>query len=280
MLSAIFVCAEGDAKSCPPADGDGAGASGCTSDTRRTHETTTTAGTGSSSSSGGIFISLHGEEDHYRVSPSTKGSNSHTPRDPSSATLGQGGLQGQDHADRTEVHEDGSAVSSDIEHREGPVPDSISSSLSGAGQPGTQERVQGTHPTVTTTEAHSPQLVDSKHTETQSESETAPDNSTVNHSGDASQNPSQATENTAATNTTATTGSEETNSTTLSSTENTTTEAPTTTPSPSPVPNAEISTIASTQQKNKGNADSSRISSVWVRVPLLIVVTLANVLVC
>ncbi|ORC83796.1 uncharacterized protein TM35_000571240 [Trypanosoma theileri] len=45
---------------------------------------------------------------------------------------------------------------------------------------------------------------------------------------------------------------------------------------PVPVPNAEISNIASTVQ-NKGNADSSSITSVWVRVPLLIVAVLFSV---
>ncbi|ORC83921.1 uncharacterized protein TM35_000531050, partial [Trypanosoma theileri] len=62
--------------------------------------------------------------------------------------------------------------------------------------------------------------------------------------------------------------SQETNTTTLPSAEKTTTEAPTTTPSP--VPNAEINTIASTVLKNKANVDSS-VNPVWVRVPLLIV---------
>ncbi|ORC83634.1 uncharacterized protein TM35_000621080 [Trypanosoma theileri] len=213
-----------------------------------------------------IFTALYSAEENCPLE------NSLIPRG-SAAKGGQGGVQGQVQTDRTGVREDG-AVSSDTQHREVPARDSISSSSSGAGQPSTQDGPTKPETTAPTTEAQSPELVDSKQNETQSESETAPDNSTVKP-GDDSQNPSQATENTAATNTTATTGSEETNTTTLSSTENTTTEAPTTTPSPSPVPNAEISTIASTV-KNKANVDSS-ISSVWVRVPLVIVVVLVSV---
>ncbi|ORC83982.1 uncharacterized protein TM35_000521260 [Trypanosoma theileri] len=66
---------------------------------------------------------------------------------------------------------------------------------------------------------------------------------------------------------------EETNPTTPPIIENTTTEAPTTTTS-SPVPNAEISSIASAVQ-SKANVDSS-ISPVWMRTaaPLLIVAVL------
>ncbi|ORC84084.1 uncharacterized protein TM35_000501380 [Trypanosoma theileri] len=69
--------------------------------------------------------------------------------------------------------------------------------------------------------------------------------------------------------------SQETTSTTPASTENTNTDASATTPSP--VPNAEISNIASTV-KNKANVDSS-ISPVWMRTaaPLLIVAVLVSV---
>ncbi|ORC83353.1 uncharacterized protein TM35_000741000, partial [Trypanosoma theileri] len=84
------------------------------------------------------------------------------------------------------------------------------------------------------------------------------------------------TQSTATDDVTAAPASHETNTTTPLSPENTTTEAPTTTLSPSLVPNAEISSIASAVQKNKGNADSSIISSVWVRVPLLIVAVLVS----
>ncbi|ORC79889.1 uncharacterized protein TM35_001961000, partial [Trypanosoma theileri] len=59
---------------------------------------------------------------------------------------------------------------------------------------------------------------------------------------------------------------------------NTLTEAPTATPSPSPspVPNAEINTITSAVE-NKANVDSSSVSPVWIRVPLLIMVVLFSV---
>ncbi|ORC83395.1 uncharacterized protein TM35_000731190, partial [Trypanosoma theileri] len=69
-------------------------------------------------------------------------------------------------------------------------------------------------------------------------------------------------------------GSQETNSTILASTTNTVSEATTTTLPPVPVPNAEISSIASTVQK-KANVDSS-VSPVRMRTaaPLLIVVAL------
>ncbi|ORC92403.1 uncharacterized protein TM35_000031560 [Trypanosoma theileri] len=75
--------------------------------------------------------------------------------------------------------------------------------------------------------------------------------------------------------TTAVPGSQENTTTTPPSTENTVSEAPTTTASPVPVPNAEITSIASAVQKNKANADSS-VSPVWMRTaaPLLIVVVL------
>ncbi|ORC88743.1 uncharacterized protein TM35_000151740 [Trypanosoma theileri] len=75
---------------------------------------------------------------------------------------------------------------------------------------------------------------------------------------------------------TAASNSQETNSTTPTNPDNTTTEAPTTTTSPVPVPNAEISsTIVSTVQNNKVNADSS-LSPVWMHTaaPLLIVAVL------
>ncbi|ORC82240.1 uncharacterized protein TM35_000951050 [Trypanosoma theileri] len=58
----------------------------------------------------------------------------------------------------------------------------------------------------------------------------------------------------------------------------TTTTTTTTTPPVVPSPNPEISNIATTVQKN-ANADKS-LSPLWVRVSLLIVVTLACILVC
>ncbi|ORC81742.1 uncharacterized protein TM35_001081030 [Trypanosoma theileri] len=78
---------------------------------------------------------------------------------------------------------------------------------------------------------------------------------------------------------TAPSDSQETSTTTPPSTENTATEAPTTTPSP--VPNAEINSIASTVQKNKANADSS-INPLWMHTPapLMIVVVLFSFTVC
>ncbi|ORC83927.1 uncharacterized protein TM35_000531110 [Trypanosoma theileri] len=74
---------------------------------------------------------------------------------------------------------------------------------------------------------------------------------------------------------TAISGSEETNSTTPPSPESNITDTPPTTPSP--VPNAEINTIASTVQKNKGNVDRS-VSPVWMRTaaPLLIMAVLVT----
>ncbi|ORC83778.1 uncharacterized protein TM35_000571060 [Trypanosoma theileri] len=115
----------------------------------------------------------------------------------------------------------------------------------------------------------------------QDSSDNTMENTTVSDSNPVPQSPSSAS-------TTAISSSEGTNTTTPASPENTTTEAPTTTqPStkntttevstttPSTVPNAEMSNnIASTLQK-KANVDSS-VSSVWVRVPLLIVVVLVS----
>ncbi|ORC81920.1 uncharacterized protein TM35_001041040 [Trypanosoma theileri] len=85
----------------------------------------------------------------------------------------------------------------------------------------------------------------------------------------------------AATSVSGKTETEETTSTTPQSPEDTVSDAPTTTSSPAPVPNAEISSIASTVQNNKASGDSS-ISPVWMRTaaPLLIVAVLFSVTVC
>ncbi|ORC84389.1 uncharacterized protein TM35_000451270 [Trypanosoma theileri] len=257
LLSVASVCMEANGQPGLVAEPGGTGTSErpC-----RTPETTTA---GTEGGEARIFTALYGAHERCPLESSL------IPRG-SAAKGGQGGVQGQVQTDRTGVREDG-AVSSDTQHREVPARDSISSSSSGAGQPSTQDGPTKPETTAPTTEAQSPERVNSNQTETQSDSETPPDNSNVNP-GNASQNPSPATENTAATNATATTGSEETNTTTPPNTDNSV-EAPTTTSIPS-VPNAEINTIASTVQK-KANVDSS-VSPVWMRTaaPLLIVAVL------
>ncbi|ORC80899.1 uncharacterized protein TM35_001391010 [Trypanosoma theileri] len=100
------------------------------------------------------------------------------------------------------------------------------------------------------------------------------DNTTTNNSTPADSN--LTTQTPAIVDSTATPDTQENTSTTLpTSPENTTTEAPTTTPSPVPPHNSEITTIASTVQKNKPIVDSS-VSPVWMRTaaPMLIVAVL------
>ncbi|ORC92419.1 uncharacterized protein TM35_000031720 [Trypanosoma theileri] len=100
----------------------------------------------------------------------------------------------------------------------------------------------------------------------QGASSSTDDNSTAGNSNATQQSP-------AAVNTTAAPNSQETNSTTPQSPENNVSDVPPTTPSHVPVPNPQISSNITSTVQNKANVDSS-MSSVWVRVPLLIVAVL------
>ncbi|ORC84534.1 uncharacterized protein TM35_000431020 [Trypanosoma theileri] len=153
--------------------------------------------------------------------------------------------------------------------------------------PGSEQKATESEPAVTqpseseSGESHPGRISDSTSTtERQGEESTADkqsneevsSNTTVN-STPADSNPNQHSPEAAGA--TAAPDSQETNSSTPQSTESNVTEAPTTTPSPVPVTDTQISSVASTVQKNKVNADSS-VSPVWMRTaaPLLIVVVL------
>ncbi|ORC83599.1 uncharacterized protein TM35_000641310, partial [Trypanosoma theileri] len=205
-----------------------------------------------------------------------------------------------------------SSVSTEVQE-DLPHPEATKRSLTGSAdsssspEAASEARTTLSKPTAISTAGE----VNSNHDQPQTQSENTTENSNTND-GNPSQNHSPTETSTlttpnptqlsaAAPGTTGTEGSHENaNADSTATTTNTTTEAPTTTPSPVPAPNAEISStpteapttnstipslvpnagissIASTVQ-NKANADSG-VNPVWMRTaaPLLIVAVLVSV---